>query len=297
MCILYRGGKKRVAKKIIEHLPKGEFFIDVFGGSGCVSTAAVKSGKYSQVVYNDLDSNLVTFLKIVRDRPDDLIKYLCSTPLGRYLSEEIELMLKSSNEIERAAGVFFACNFQGQPVVTQMPKSSWMRPRIRHRNVVTMAKKTFEMQAGKLQSATDELREIYFENREAGKILELYQKAPLFTFDSGDVNMVFFLDPPYGSTQDYPQEFNNHELLLNFFLDTQWTAALCCEENQFPELTNYEFFPFVDSNGKTTRTFKKTGYKQGMYIKFREGWQIEGGMGFSGKEKKENNALFPSLTP
>ena len=119
MCIVYRGGKKRVAKKIIDCLPRGELFVDVFGGSGCVSTAAVRSDKYKQVVYNDLDSNVVLFLKIVRDRPDDLIEYLCSTPIGRYLSKEIESLLQSSDEIERAAGVFFACNFQGQRVAAR----------------------------------------------------------------------------------------------------------------------------------------------------------------------------------
>ena len=108
--------------------------------------------------------------------------------------------------------------------------------------------------------------------------------------------MVFFLDPPYGQTQDYPQKFSNHELLLNFFLDTQWTVALCCEENQFPELTDYEFLPFVDSNGNSTRTFKKTGYRQGMYVKFREGWYMDIGTGFSGKEVKENSTLFSSLS-
>ena len=298
MCILYRGGKKRVAKKIIERLPRAEFFIDVFGGSGCVSTAAVRSGKYNQVVYNDLDSSLVTFLKTVRDCSDELIEYLCITPLGRHLLDDIDTMLKSENIIERSAGVFFSCNFQNTPVVKK--SSSLHKPRIRHKNSVVYAKKTFYMQIEKLQSVVDDLSEIYFENRSVEKILKLYPKAPEYTFDSGNVNMAFFLDPPYGQTQDYPQKFSNHELLLNFFSDTQWTVALCSEENQFPELADYEVFPFVDSNGNSTRTFKKTSYRQGMYVKFREGWEMDTGMGFSGKEAKKTALFFlrfPSLTP
>ena len=271
MCISYRGGKKRVAKKIVECLPRGELFVDVFGGSGCVSTAAVRSDKYNQVVYNDLDSNVVIFLKIVRDRPDDLIEYLCSTPIGRYLSGEIDSMLQSSDEVEKAAGVFFACNFQGQPVAAR--RAGFYRPRICHKNSIGAGKSTLHGRLKKLQAVVDDLSEIYFENRPAERILELYPKAPKSAFASGDVNIVFFLHPPYGPTQDYPQKFNDHESLLRFFLDTEWTVALCGEENQFPELADYEFFLFVDSKGNPTSTFKRGGFRQGMYMKFRDGWK------------------------
>jgi len=270
MCIHYRGGKKRVAKKIVECLPRGELFVDVFGGSGCVSTAAARSGKYNQVVYNDLDSNVVLFLKIVRDRPDDLIEYICSTPIGRHTSEEIEEMLASPDEIQRAAGVFFACNFQGVPVAA---RARMFRPRISHKNRVASGKSHRHGRIEKLQEAVDNLSEIYFENRPAERILELYSKVSKSALAAGDVNIVFFLDPPYGATQDYPQKFDDHELLVRFFLDTEWTAALCGEENQFPELGDYEFFLFVDSKGNPTSTFKKGGFRQGMYMKFRDGWR------------------------
>ena len=271
MCIAYRGGKKRVAKKIIDCLPKGEIFIDVFGGSGCVSTAAVRSDKYKQVVYNDLDSNVVLFLKTVRDRPDNLIEYLCSTPIGRHLSEEIDSLLQSSDEIERAAGVFFACNFQGQPVAAR--RTGLFRPRICQKNSISSGKGTRRGQLKKLQAVVGDLSDIYFENRPAKRILELYPKVPKSALASGDVNIVFFLDPPYGATQDYPQKFNDHELLLSFFLDTEWTVALCGEENKFPELADYEFFLFVDSKGNPIGTLNKGGFRQGMYMKFREGWK------------------------
>lgn len=271
MCIFYRGGKKRVSKKIVEWLPRGELFIDVLGGSGCVSTAAANSGKFKQVVYNDLDSNLVNFLKVVRDRPDDLIKYLCSTPLGRYLHNEIEEMLESPDEIERAVGVFFACNWQGQPAAKK--NAGFLRPRIRTKNTVVFGKTTLRRRLKKLKEVAGHLSEVCFENLPAEKILDMYSKIPESTYRSGDVNIVFFLDPPYGKTQDYPEKLDNPELPLRFFLETEWTAALCAQENQFPELTDYEFFPFLDSKGNPTQTFSKSGFHQGMYMKFREGWK------------------------
>ena len=103
----YRGGKKRVSKFIIDNLPSAELFIDVFGGSAAVSIEAVKSGKYSQVIYNDLDSNLVNFMKVVRDSPVEFANYLIQTPVGRYLHNEIIDMLSSDNSIVQAAGVVF----------------------------------------------------------------------------------------------------------------------------------------------------------------------------------------------
>ena len=187
MCINYRGGEKRVAKKIIKRLPKAELFVDVFGGSGCVSTAAVASGKYHQVVYNDLDSNMVAFLKIIRDRPNDLIEFVASTPLGRYLSKEIDFMLQSPNDIERAAGVFFACNFQGQPVAAGKP--GFLKPRIHLKNSIYSGSLTLQMQLKKLQAVVDNLSEIYFENRSVEKILELYTNIAKSSFDSGDINI------------------------------------------------------------------------------------------------------------
>ena len=274
MCVIYRGGKKRVAEQIIEALPQGEMFIDVFGGSGCVSGAAVRSRKYTEVIYNDLDAQLVGFLKIVRDRLDDLIEYLNATPMGRHLSEEVCELFKSDNPIERAAAVFYCCNFQGQPVATRYP--SWLKPRIVSRGNIAHGVGRLENRMNKLRGVVSVLRQIYFENRPASKILELYSKTQDYMYREGDINLVFFLDPPYGTTQDYPEKFNDTEMLIEFFLQTEWTVALCGESGQFPELESYEFFPFVDKGGKPTDTWVRSeergkSYEQGMYVKIREG--------------------------
>lgn len=51
----YMGSKSAIADKIIDVLPPGERFIDLFGGGGAMTHAAALSGKYSEVIYSDAD--------------------------------------------------------------------------------------------------------------------------------------------------------------------------------------------------------------------------------------------------
>lgn len=51
--IPYVGNKGQIAQKIIDELPAGKRFVDVFGGGGSMSLHAINSGKYESVVYNN----------------------------------------------------------------------------------------------------------------------------------------------------------------------------------------------------------------------------------------------------
>lgn len=59
----YKGSKSRIAKDIIDLLPSGDRFIDLFGGGGAISHCASLSGKYKEVIYNDLNSSIYTLVK------------------------------------------------------------------------------------------------------------------------------------------------------------------------------------------------------------------------------------------
>lgn len=51
--IPYKGSKSKIAKELIDFLPKGERFVDLFGGGFAMSHCALLSRKYKQVYYND----------------------------------------------------------------------------------------------------------------------------------------------------------------------------------------------------------------------------------------------------
>ncbi len=51
----YQGSKNRIAKDIINILPSGERFVDLFGGGFAMSHCALLSNKYNKVLYNEYD--------------------------------------------------------------------------------------------------------------------------------------------------------------------------------------------------------------------------------------------------
>ena len=59
----YMGNKSTIAEKIIELLPSGKRFVDLFGGGGAMSHCALLSGKYKTVYYNELNPLVVDLLK------------------------------------------------------------------------------------------------------------------------------------------------------------------------------------------------------------------------------------------
>lgn len=51
----YKGSKNKIAEKIISVLPEADCFVDLFGGGGAMSHCAVLSGKYTKVIYNEIN--------------------------------------------------------------------------------------------------------------------------------------------------------------------------------------------------------------------------------------------------
>ena len=74
----YVGNKGQKAEKIIDILPAGHRFIDVFGGGGSISLTAASSGKWDAVVYNDQRKTVVSLLKaLIEDNPHfNLMNYV-----------------------------------------------------------------------------------------------------------------------------------------------------------------------------------------------------------------------------
>ncbi|MCW3779767.1 DNA adenine methylase, partial [Levilactobacillus namurensis] len=75
------GNKGQKVEQIMESLPNGKRFVDVFGGGGCVSLTAASSGKYEEVIYNDRRKTVVELLRaLVNDEPHfNLMDYVALT--------------------------------------------------------------------------------------------------------------------------------------------------------------------------------------------------------------------------
>lgn len=64
------GGKSRLRKHIIELLPQHSCYLELFGGAGWVLFGKPPS---PVEVFNDIDQNLISFFRVVKERPEELI--------------------------------------------------------------------------------------------------------------------------------------------------------------------------------------------------------------------------------
>lgn len=76
----YYGGKTRLAAKIAALLPAHDHYVEPFAGSLAVLLAK-KPSRMETV--NDLENLLMTFWRVLRDKPEQLARVCALTPHSR----------------------------------------------------------------------------------------------------------------------------------------------------------------------------------------------------------------------
>lgn len=175
----YFGGKAWLAERLAGVLPPHKHYIEVCGGSLAVLLAKRRS---RQETVNDLDAVLMTFWRVLRDRPDDLERVCSLTPHSRAeraLAQEISSEL---DELEVARRVFVA--------LTQGRSGSLTRTGWRHdlRPVSTPMPVALQRYAGRIGAAAKRIQSVSLECRPAVELVEAY---------GGDRNTLLYVDPPY----------------------------------------------------------------------------------------------------
>lgn len=62
----YQGSKSRIAKWVIDNLPDGDTFVDLFAGGCAVTHAALLSGKYKHFIANDIGDGPQIFVDAIK---------------------------------------------------------------------------------------------------------------------------------------------------------------------------------------------------------------------------------------
>lgn len=99
----YYGGKIRLAEQIAALLPPHKHYVEPFAGSLAVFLAKTPA---AQSTLNDLDRDLVTFWRVLRNRPDELVAAAALTPHSRHEHAESSRRDDHPDELEIARRVW-----------------------------------------------------------------------------------------------------------------------------------------------------------------------------------------------
>jgi DNA adenine methylase len=178
----YYGGKWRLAPWIISHFPEHKNYVEPCGGAASVLLQKPRSPLET---YNDLDGNVVNFFRVLRDRPDELIRKIRLTPFAREEAEAAKWKI-SGDDIDRARVFFVRCNFTVSARPGGGDSANWGPARF-HGQCYTNRTWDVENIKDGLSFVSDRLMGVQIENRDALRIVSDYDH----------VEAVIYFDPPY----------------------------------------------------------------------------------------------------
>jgi DNA adenine methylase len=181
----YYGAKVRLAPWIASLLPDHRVYFEPFAGSAAVLCAKRPS---THEVLNDIDGNVVTFFKVLRDQTEDLYRACALTPYAReeYLAATLDD--EDLDDLERARRFFVRCTqgFNANGGAQHVGWSNGTRQRGSSQAV------SVRDAADRLTTVAQRLRSVVVDNRRAEDLMPAY--------DGSDC--VIYADPPYlGATR------------------------------------------------------------------------------------------------
>lgn len=179
--VAYYGAKTSLAPTIVSMLPEHRRYVEPFAGSLAVLLAKPQA---PLEVVNDLDRNLMTFWKVLRDRPTELARVCMLTPHSRVERNIAKHIPSDATDLERARLVWSAL-VQGR--TGTLANTGW-----RHTKSAVDGR-MLRSYVQRIETVAARIRDVSLECRPAVEIIEKY--------GSSDDNLIY-ADPPYlGSTR------------------------------------------------------------------------------------------------
>ena len=177
------GGKSRMVNKLVPLIPEHRTYVEAFGGGGSMLLAK----KPSEIeVYNDLNSGLVNFFRVLRDKIgfEEFQRLVSLTPYSReeFLKFRDEWHL-SEDEIERAHKWFSVARMSFSGIFGE----SFGYSRTSSSRGMAQCVSSWLGAIERLPEVCQRILRVLIENKDALDLIE--------TFDAPDT--FFYLDPPY----------------------------------------------------------------------------------------------------
>lgn len=181
----YFGGKTQMAKRIVDLLPLHNHYVEPFAGSLAVLLA---KPRVDMETVNDLDQDLMTFWRVLRDQPEELSLRMALTPHAR-AEHQAAYDLADVDDIERARRVWVLLS-QGRGGT--LKRTGWRF--YRNPNASTYSFPEYlAAYTNRVPPCAERLAGVSLECRPALEVIADYGRQP---------NVLLYCDPPYlGSTR------------------------------------------------------------------------------------------------
>jgi DNA adenine methylase len=189
----YPGSKWNIAKWIISFMPEHEVYLEPFFGSGAVFFNK-RSAKLE--VINDINQDVVSLFKVMRERPEELATAVNLTPHSR--EEHVRCFADSADELEQARRFLVRCwqTHGGGPVRSK----SWKDDLTGNQGLAG----TWDRLPRRIIDTAKRLKAAVFECLPAAELIPRYNNP----------NTLIYADPPYlldtRSGKFYSDEMNNN---------------------------------------------------------------------------------------
>lgn len=212
--VRYHGGKVRLADKITGLFPAHDCYVEPFGGGAAVLLAKPRS---RLEVYNDLDGDMVTLFRVLRDAPEELASAISMTPFAR-AEHEISYE-QTENEIERARRILIRSHFgHGSSGIHR--KTGFRAAGLRAGTLPVHGWATLPKT---IQASAERMRGVVIEQRPAVQVMQAHDGA----------QTVHYVDPPYlpetrDKGRDYRHEMtrDDHAALLDALRNMKGAVVL-----------------------------------------------------------------------
>lgn len=213
----YYGGKITLAERIVQALPPHSHYVEPFAGSLAVLLAKPRS---KMETVNDLDRDLMTFWRVLRDQPDDLARAVDLTPHSRAEQEAAYDLDSAPTDLERARRVWVSLA-QGRG--GSLRQTGWRFYRDPAGSSCSMPD-YLAAYAQRIPPAAARLHGVSLECRDGLEVIRNYGQHP---------DVLLYVDPPYlassRNSTNYRHEMGaaaDHEAMLEALTECEASVVL-----------------------------------------------------------------------